>query len=106
MSMLKKLQEDIFKPANPEELTKRKEDRLKELKQNPVLCPGCGDDLRENGIIVLETDYRGIDYQFNWSSGEWEYGESDSYDSEITGWECKCGKYIDRAFRSRLGLGI
>ena len=88
MSFLKKIQEDIFKSAEPKDLTKRKKDRAK-----MEVCPGCKKSLREVGIIAYAK--ADVKYDVTWEAyGDDEWGEGyDGYDVQST-WDAEyyCGE--------------
>ena len=102
------MEDEIFKPASGEELKQRtakrdaeraeaRKAKAKELGRDVDICPHCSADLREEGIYMHETSYGTTDlyYEADWDS--WEYGDSNTHDSDTTGYFCpSCDKELDR----------
>jgi len=97
-----------FKGADPEELTRRQAvlliQKAKERKEfekklgRPMdTCPACKKDLREVGVSAAETAYNSVDINYDATEQTWEYGDTETNDSEVTGYFCgDCGAELRR----------
>ena len=104
------MEADIFKPATEEEIVQRqavakaardaKRKKLeKEIGRKLDVCPHCGADLRNEdvGVYADETSYGTTSLYYDEKHENWEYGDSDTSDSETTGYHCgKCDGDLDR----------
>ena len=95
------MEADVFKPATEEEVGQRQEaakairdarrrELEKKLGRKLDTCPKCGVDLRdeENGIYADVTEYTTETLYYEEKYESWEYGDSDTHDSETTGYHC------------------
>jgi hypothetical protein len=93
------MEDDVFKPADKEEMAKRKEaakvardvrrrEYEKETGKKVDTCPHCDVDLREVGIDASETSYSSVSLYYEEDWDNWEWGDSDTNDSEITSYRC------------------
>lgn len=90
---------DIFKPATKKDLKARelaaqkaRDERYKDWivahkGKKPDTCPHCGKDLRAVGVYGDETTWGTMSKY--WTGSEWEWGDTNTNDSEITAWHCE-----------------
>jgi hypothetical protein len=99
---IKKLfeQDDLlFKPALPENLAKRIEQRVSNRKPTEDFCPHCKADLRSEtiGVYSKEIEESTVGIYWNSRSGMWEWGDRNYGNGEITGFFCgKCDGKVKR----------
>ena len=97
---LKRLfEQDIFKPASPEDIENRRNEIIQKHKMLQELCPHCGKNLADDdvGVSMSETQYSTVHIYWNTTVGEWEYGDPDHGDSEVNSYLCgACGEEISR----------
>ena len=97
LTKIREEQDSPFKPATPDELETRKDDLKKErlvaLKGRTTdVCPHCGVDLRVEGVWGKEQIWGTVSKYYNEGTegkpGWWEWGDSNTIESEINSWHC------------------
>jgi len=93
------ISEDIFKPAEPEELNKRKKDRAQEIQKNMYIakCSHCGALIKKVGVTEVWNGYATITSSFEWKGGSWDSGEPErDYGEGDSEYQCgECGTEVD-----------
>lgn len=91
-----------FKPATPDNLAKRKEERdlamAARRQSGEDMCPHCKADLRVEGVYSQEKEIKTTSIEWRDDKQVWEYGDTDYGDGQSTdfdGYYCgKCGNIL------------